>query len=269
ATPTSPTATGETYTYGNNTFTIYKDANGKYATINSGTDYYKFEPIRWIVIAASTDADTKGKYGTGSNKTDYVPGTKQLLLLSEFGLYREYFDKENTTSQFGNDACDIQVSLNNGFADMAGLDDYFENGEGVSAENGFIAEVTPGTTYTDSSSRTYFDTISSYNIFLLGYGCEEELESDIDPYYWAKYMYEGSEQMQCVPTAFAQTTGVNYDSNYDACYWWLRTGSYNSIFDHLSASCCFAYKSSYVVNSGANVDIDNYAARPCFVLNLA
>ena len=153
---------------------------------------------------------------------------------------------------------------------MAGLDDYFENGEGVSAENEFIAEVTPGTTYEDSV-RGYFDTISSYNIFLLGGGYDYgDLDQFIDPYCWLKYMSAGSEPMYAIPTSFAQATGVSAKMNddfYDGvfCYWWLRTGIYNSISKKHQA-----YYGDYLGEGATSISVslDSYAARPCFVLNL-
>ena len=87
-------------------------------------------------------------------------------------------------------------------------------------------------------------------------------DSNVDTYHWDEYMDSGSEQMQCVPTAFAKTTGVYYDSDYDASYWWLRSGYYYRNYG--------AYGVDYdgLVLSGT-VDYNLGAVRPSFILNLA
>ena len=177
------------------------------------------------------------------------------MLLSEFGLYNEYFDKEGTTNQFGSSNCDVQVSLNGSFAEMAGLKQYFASG----ATGNYIAKVTPRTTYADSSDNEQFDSTSSYNMFLLGR--TNGSDSNADTYHWDEYMDSGSEQMQCVPTAFANTTGVYYNSDYDASYWKLRSGYYRNNYNAYHVSSSGGVEGSLVDGSSG--------VRPSFILNLA
>ena len=265
ATPTSPTATGEIYTYGDNTFTIYKDANGKYATINSGTDYYKFEPIRWMIIATSGELTDTTIYGNGATKHADMPAAnenkKQLLLLSEFGLYRDYFDKEFTTNQFGSSNCDVQVSLNGSFAKMAGLYNYFATTVGAKETGKYIAKVQPSTRYfNDELNENSCDEGSSYNIFLLGY---ETDSNNKDTYHVTNYMTINGGGSKCVASVFATKTGIYYVASDNSCAWWLRTGT-----KHGSTNAYYMHELGNYVGTDETTQT-LLTTRPAFVFNLA
>ncbi|MBQ4535389.1 MAG: hypothetical protein IJA22_01035, partial [Clostridia bacterium] len=259
----SPTATGETYTYGDNTFAIYQDANGRYVLdgiYSDGTYYYKFEPIRWIIIATSGELTDTTIYGNGANKHADMPAAnenkKQLLLLSEFGLYGDWFNysSANGNKFFGST---IQTSLNGGFAEMAGLKQYFASEVGKNETGKYIAKVQPGTTYNNGSAEA-FDSTSSYNMFLLG--MTNGNDSNVDTYHWDEYMDEGSEQMQCV-SLFDKYHIHEYDDIYNAAPWWLRSGlaAYN-------VAACNVYYNGNALGYGV---ADYFAVRPSFILNLA
>ena len=261
----SPSLTDEKYTYGDNTFAIYQDANGRYATVNGGSDFYKFEPIRWMIIATSGELTDTTIYGNGATKHADMPAAnenkKQLLLLSEFGLYRDYFDKEFTTNQIGSSNCDVQVSLNGSFAKMAGLYNYFATTVGAQETGKYIAKVQPSTRYfNDELNENSCDEGSSYNIFLLGY---ETDSNNKDTYHVTNYMTINGGGSKCVASAFATKTGIYYVASDNSCAWWLRTGTKYGPTN--------AY---YMHEQGDYVGTDEttqtlLTTRPAFVLNLA
>ena len=236
--------TGDTYT----------DASGEYyyqTKVNYGTaGWYKFEPIRWIIIGAGSDkTDT---YGDGANiKVQGELDADQLLLLSEYGLEMHVFHN-SSMNQFANS--DLKTFLNGTFAERSGLKDYIC--QNVGETNKLIAKVTPKTTYADSSNNKKYDEGSSYNIFCLGYSNGNQT----DTYDVNSYLTTNSAPKKAIATGFAQTSGAYTSSNY--CHWWLRSGLYD-----------YSYSAYYVRNSGSvstlNVDYSSGAVRPSFVLNLA
>lgn len=222
-----------------------QDVNG-YGT----SGWYKYEPLRWIVIGTSSDLTDIPTYGTGASKHTDITGEAQLLVISEFGLFKDYFDFNSPyTNQYGANDCDINVSLHNTFVKTAGLEKHLSS-EG---NNDYIAKVKPKTAYSNAGVAAS-DTISEYNLFLLG-------GVNSDTYYWNNYLEAENEQSQCIPTAFAMANGAYYDSDTEAGYWWLRSGETSS-----------ARNAYYFDYSGA---VDNYfvdgisaAVRPSFILNI-
>lgn len=245
--------TGETFTFGGNTFEIWKselDETRRYAKVNDGSEFYKFEPLRWLVLATSSDLTDTATYGLGANNhSDMRASGERLLVLSEFALYRDYFDlDEPLTNKFSSDDCDLRVNMNGSFAEMAGLAKYF--GE-------YIPTTEYGTTWNDGTSEQ-FDNSSS-NIFALGYTSGRY--ANADTFYVFNYMTENSEQAKALPTEFAVKTGVGSSLTYGTSQWWLRSGQYD-----YSANAC-------IVNSGGIVnfnrgDNSDRAVRPTFILNL-
>ena len=245
--------TGETFTFGGNTFEIWKselDETRRYAKVNDGSEFYKFEPLRWLVLATSSDLTDTTTYGLGANNHSDMPESGQkLLVLSEFALYRDYFDQDGNpyTNKFSSDDCDLRVNMNGGFAEMAGLAQYF--GE-------YIPTTEYGTTWNDGTSEQ-FDNSSS-NIFALGF--TNGSDANVDTFHVFNYMTQGSEQMQVVPTEFAVKTGVIFDAIYNASYWWLRSGRHNNANSAYSVSA-----RGDVSNYGVS---NYYGVRPTFILNL-
>lgn len=245
--------TGETFTFGGNTFEIWKseiDETRRYAKVNDGSEFYKFEPLRWLVLATSSDLTDTATYGLGANNHSDMPESGQkLLVLSEFALYRDYFDLGTPyTNKFSSDDCDLRVNMNGGFAEMAGLAQYF--GE-------YIPTTEYGTTWYDGTSEQ-FDNSSS-NMFALGNTNGSDANSDT--FHVLNYMTNGSEQMQAVSTEFAVKTGVSLDTTNNASSWWLRSGEY-----YINSR---TYRVNYVGRVGAyDVSLNVYAVRPTFILNL-
>lgn len=243
--------TGETFTFGGNTFEIWKSAlveTRRYAKVDG--ELYKFEPLRWIVLATSSDLTDTATYGLGANNhTDMPESGQKLLVLSEFALYRDYFDLDSPyTNKFSSDDCDLRVNMNGGFAEMAGLDKYF--GE-------YIPTTEYGTTWYNRTSEQ-FDNSSS-NMFALGY--TNGNDANADTFHVFNYMISGSEQMQAVPTEFAVKTGVSSNTTYGSSSWWLRSGNYS-----YSNNAHLALAPGGVGRT--NVNFSDRAVRPSFILNL-
>ena len=244
--------TGETFTFGGNTFEIWKselDEARRYAKVNNGNEFYKFEPLRWLVLATSSDLTDTATYGLGANNhTDMPASGEKLLVLSEFALYRDYFDFNiPSTNKFSSDDCDLRVSMNGGFAEMSGLAKYF--GE-------YIPTTEYGTTWNDGTGEQ-FDNSSS-NMFALGYTNGNDANSDT--FHVINYMTQGSEQIQAVPTEFAIKTGVSLNTSTNSSYWWLRSGRYANLYD----ACRIDYYGGITYGSSVNTQ----AVRPTFILNL-
>lgn len=245
--------TGETFTFGGNTFEIWKselDETRRYAKVNSGSEFYKFEPLRWLVLATSSDLTDIATYGLGANNhSDMTASGEKLLVLSEFALYRDYFDLDGNPyiNKFSSEDCDLRVNMNGGFAEMAGLAQYF---------GGYIPTTEYGTTWWYNTGEQF--DVSSSNIFALGYTSGND--ANADTFHVLNYMTEDSEQMQAAPTEFAVKTGAGLDETYGATFWWLRSGYYDRSYTHL------------VTNKGrvtyGNVDYGNRGVRPTFILNL-
>jgi hypothetical protein len=245
--------TGKTFTFGGNTFEIWKselDETRRYAKVNGGSEFYKFEPLRWLVLATSSDLTDTATYGLGANNHSDMPESGQkLLVLSEFALYRDYFDKETPyTNKFSSDDCDLRVNMNGGFAEMSGLAKYFGN---------YIPATEYGTTWNDGTAEQF--DVSSSNIFALGR--TNGSDANVDTFHILSYMASGSEQMQAIPTEFAVNTGASLNTTYNASFWWLRSGQsgvYNSVYNVGSGG------------SGGNGSVNNnsFGVRPSFILNL-
>lgn len=247
--PEPATATGETFTFGGNTFEIWQsdlDESRRFATI--GNDWFVFEPLRWLIIATSSDLTDTATYGLGANNhTDMPESGEKVLLLSEFALYRDYFDKESpSTNKFSSDDCDLQVNMNGGFAEMSGLAQYFGD---------YIPTTEYGTTCYDGTAEQF--DVSSSNMFALGLASNE----NVDTFRIRDYMTYDSEQIQAVPTEFAIKTGVSLDTDTNASYWWLRSG----YFSHKSYA--YAVESDGGIDNN-NVTSSNHGVRPSFILNL-
>ena len=246
-------ATGETFTFGGNTFEIWQsdlDESRRFATI--GNDWFIFEPLRWLIIATSSDLTDTATYGLGANNhTDMPESGEKVLLLSEFALYRDYFDLDSPyTNKFSSDDCDLQVNMNGGFAEMSGLAKYFGS---------YIPITEYGTTWNDGTSEQF--DVSSSNMFALGY--TNGNDANVDTFSILEYMTSGSEQMQVIPTEFAVKTGVSLNANSNSSPWWLRSGYYLSYGDD--------YYTYYVLSIGydnSNTVHNGYGVRPSFILNL-
>ena len=170
------------------------------------------------------------------------------MLLSEFGLYKEFFDSRAIVYKFGNDECDLQVSLNGSFAEMAGLKQYFSSNELDS-----LIEIMTLTSVYDGNSVI---EESSHNMFVLG-------STSNSSYYYGNYMMSNSTQVQPIPTSYATATTVSVNSGF--CNWWLRDGG--SYFEMMECGmACFYQTSGTLVDSPSR---HGTSSRPAFVLNLA
>lgn len=244
-------ATGETFTFGGNTFEIWKsdlDESRRFATI--GNDWFVFEPLRWLIIATSSDLTDTATYGLGANNhTDMPESGEKVLLLSEFALYRDYFDLDSPyTNKFSSEDCDLQVNMNGGFAEMSGLAKYFGS---------YIPTTEYGTTWYDGTSEQF--DVSSSNIFALGHTSGSD--ANVDTFPVSAYTVYASEQMQVSPTEFAVKTGVNLNTTYEASSWWLRPGSPTS-----NGGASYVYYNGGIDRN--NVYASYLGVRPSFILNL-
>ena len=211
------TPTSVTYAY-NNAVTFYADSNGvnKYALV--GSNYYEFEPIRWVVLGVDTSGDiTFSGSGTSvtvasTTATLFTTSTSnltlednrikhngtvanKLLFLSELALDNEYFDQDSSyINQWSSDDCDVRLFLNTitndmtNFASISGLGDYYE-GNDSSSERKYIQQTTLSQT---SRYNVYLNTSettddSTCNMFLLGsnrnYGKKSSSETSNSTYY--------------------------------------------------------------------------------------
>jgi len=249
---TSTTATG-TIGYSSDGAKYYyqADVNG-YGT----SEWYKFEPIRWMIIATSGELTDTTIYGNGATKHADMPeaneNKKQLLLLSEYNLYPSLFNDSDLNKFFGSV---VQVSLNNAFADMSGLRNYFADTVGESGPGKYIAKVQPRTAYSTYGNKGAYkelDTESSYNMFLLGVDVSDY---GLGPDTYAYTNYVDGSKIRSIPTDFASAAGAV------GCTL-LRTGSLKF---YLSV---YAYWHNRLDNER---DVYNSTSdvRPCFILNLA
>ena len=227
------------------------------ASVNGyGTSgWYKFEPIRWLILSTSSDLTDTTTYGLGANNHSDMPETgEQVLVLSEFVLYRDYFDKESSyTNEFGNVDCDLSTNLNTTFAEMTGLSEYFGT---------YIADTTLGTTYSiKNEEEVTVEQFGEYTCNLFTLGQTHGSDANSDTFHVNNYMAYDSEQMQAVPTVFANTSGCFLNTDTNASYWWVRSG-YHFNYD----TACFVDFDGFVSDGPVFMD---FGVRPSFVLNLA
>ena len=267
---TSTTESG-TIGYGNDGKRYYYQKNDEVSNFGI-TGWYKFEPIRWLIIGAGSglasqfmfnDAPTtaysaKVNGKTGSNKE---LAANQLLLISEQSLFRQMYDVENSTNQFGSANCELQVALNGAFAELSGLKQHFE---GIKQSGNVIETVSPKTTfYYHDGENGYgtYDETSEYNIFVLG--CSNGVFKN-DNYKVTDYLLKNSKQIASKPTDFAKATGAQYASHYEnAGYWWLRSGNVGFTTGY------FAHVVDYNGGIGGYPSSGGWpAARPSFVLTI-
>ena len=267
------TINGERYYFQNRM--PYYDSSGAsstyYTEYTSG--WYKFEPIRWIIIGAGSDmSDT---YGAGATLKNGEVGTNQLLLISELTLYATQFDRthytDSTTSNnryYTGDAdttSDVYYSINTGFSTRGDTNYYRDAPDAAHMRSDKHFAALSGLssyydTYINETSMTkttsYYGTedTSQHYIFLMG-GVSG------DSYYIGTYLNSTSLRIS-YSSDFAKATSVYKNSSTGASSWWLRSGS--------SSSADLAYRVNPVGSVYDNtVDFSYYGVRPGFCLNLA
>ena len=276
------TINGERY-YFQNRMPYYTSSGASstyYTDYTSG--WYKFEPIRWIIIGAGSDK-MSGTYGTGAAKVSGEVGENQLLLISELTLYATQFDRTHyTNSTTSNNryytgdsstTSDVYYSINTGFSTRGDTNYYRDAPDAAHMREGKHFAVLSGLynyydTYINKTSMTkttsYYGTedTSQHYIFLMGgvsgdsYYVSNYLDSDGTP-------DTGSDAMRIAYSSdFAKATSVYKDSSTGASVWWLRSGySFGASDAYRVDSVGIVYR-NFVNGSYLGV-------RPGFCLNLA
>ena len=245
------TATAVTYATNNNV-TFYKEVSSgknKYALV--GSNYYRFEPIRWIVLGVSDGVVTfDGNTPTSSGTTLFTTSSTNninnrlilqdnrivfdgevqtnLLLLSELALDNEYFDKNSSYTNSWSEKvdtandCDIRLFLNNtiddmtNFASISGLLNYYDTAEGSNTAGKYI-------------QNTLIEKTSYYNA-----------KEAADNGYYNMFLLGSNENYQSLAT-------YNWSDSYNiASYFQTNTGS--------NIAGLKAYKTPYAYACGATAD---------------
>ena len=266
---------GDYYKQGDNYYAYVEAPHSTYAS--GFTQWYKVEPIRWIVlggVTSTTDGSSAVAFNptndvtyNSTNKTFTYSGTvySKVLLIAEQALINNVYDS-STSDQPWQDT-DIYNFLNTG--DTSLLNKIFTQTQ--------KAKILGTTLYTGRLSAggtrgglpTGAEGTSENNkLFLLADGDASEYDSDYtkENYKVGDYFidqlarYGGTEEPNV--TEYARASGAYWYNNYKSSYWWLRSGE-----DSSNDGAC-----------GVNLDgpvfvyyvCDNYfAVRPSFVLNLA
>ena len=257
------------------------DGSKKYAL--KGSNYYLVEPVRWIVIGV-----TNGLYGDEGEHVLFTTGNQARNESSSSGLWR-YDEETNTfqyrtaTSEKWEDATEVLVLSEYGLLRSTTTSTHFSGSNATKVLNDednanslyntmftdnqrtkIIPKTIKITSFYGNLNSTGWNTLS-YNMFLLGsnrnYTDYDGYINTTDSYNLSTYFTPantGSSQSNLVAKETAYSSGGTQNS---ASSWWLRSG----IIDYLTDALC--------VDSTGKVDgdpdVNSYALRPAFVLNLA
>ena len=200
-------------------------------------------PLNWIIIGAGESVN--GKVFSGASRPATVDTTKEnnelgdneLLLLSEYVLFNQYFSEGGNSSLWS--ASTIKTLLNEGFMTDSGL-------------NNYTNYIPTKSIYTSSGNDG--DCTTDDKIFLLA-------PSET-----------GENQTFCVQTYLGtDDTVTKYTSFEGADYWWLRAGD-SAHIEAMGYSFIYVYyvqKGSGLRFSTGGLYGHMAGVRPSFVLNLA
>ncbi len=282
---------------------LYEDKTTGRKFAKQGTNFYKVEPMRWIVLGVSdgnpksdgkhilfTSGNTDNwRYNEATKKFEIKNGDEwkdatEVLLLSEFCFARFAFDENGETTRFS------QSSLNT-YLNTTIFNSMFNSME----QNKIVPKTMYQTTYDDDVE---INSNSEYNLFLLGSNfyagnvnssnCFSKilnkskglLESQIyaPPVSAATYNLADSYNIKSyfspIYTGSSQTNLIAKQTAFCASQTQTSSNDYIKVEWWLRSGYVGVYYSAMLVTSFGRVDSGNSvsssnALRPAFVLNLA
>jgi len=250
----------------------YYTYSAKYARV--GRNFYKVEPIRWIVLGGVTNT-TNGSSAVAFNPTNNVTynstnktftynGTSysKVLLIAEQALINNMYDSSSSDQPWQD--TDIYKFLNttlmptifNGTQQNKILGTTLYTARySVGGDNNILPNTPNGTS---TNNKLFLLAVGG----AFGYTTYDTENYKVGTYFIDTTAGYGGTSVANV-TDYARANGAYWSANYKSTEWWLRSGHpYGSNYAH----CVFDMGSSAGNNS---VYRNQYAVRPCFILNLA
>ena len=270
---------GDYYKQGDN---YYAYVEAPHSTHASGfTQWYKVEPIRWIVLGGvndvtSTDSETnevvfdpsEGNTLIYENKTFTYNGTpySKVLLIAEQALKNNVYDSSSSAKDWKTTG--VYSFLNATLKPAIFTSTQQSKILGATLVTGHRNAGGSGTAGSVPATST------GNGLFLLGAGRDESTDGDAgytnyatENYRVSTYFRDATARHGGTPVAnvtdYARASGAYWNNNnYKSCYWWMRSGLYGSGY--------LAYRVSDVGSvSSSSVDNRTLAVRPSVILNLA